>query len=224
MPELATRLPCPVCLGVMMERVGIGPEKRLMVDVCRRCGGAWLEHGTVQPLRAQTAASLSAELVGPTPTHPGQCHSCHAPLDRDARVCAACGRANLIDCPRCDQTMRVVTDRGLRLDVCTHCKGAWFDRHELASIWTPRFDAALARRDMTRGDASAGRGGVRGRPALPFDLPRPRPHLTRRPRDRLRLDRPSRGDRRDPGDCRRRLRGDRRSGRKCVRGGGRHCW
>lgn len=154
MPELATRLPCPVCLGVMMERVGIGPEKRLMVDVCRRCGGAWLEHGTVQPLRAETAESLSAELVGPTPTHPGKCHSCHAPLDRDARQCSACGRANLIDCPRCDRAMRVVTDRGLRLDVCKECKGAWFDRHELASIWSPRFDAALARREMSRGDAS----------------------------------------------------------------------
>lgn len=154
MTELSTRLPCPVCLGVMMERVGIGPEKRVAVDVCRRCGGAWLEHGTLSPLRAAPASSLSAELIGPTPTHPGQCHSCHAPLERDAPTCGACGRANLINCPRCEQTMRVVNDRGLRLDVCKHCKGAWFDRHELASIWTPRFDAALARREMRREDAS----------------------------------------------------------------------
>ncbi len=160
MPELATRLPCPVCLGVMMQRVGIGPEKRLMVDVCTRCGGAWLEYGTVQPLRAETASALSAELVGPTPPHPGQCHSCHAPLHRDARLCEACGRANLLDCPRCELTMRVVTDRGLRLDACKHCRGAWFDHHELSSIWTSRFDAALTRRDMTRADTSITGGSV----------------------------------------------------------------
>jgi len=96
MTELTPRLPCPVCLGVMLQRVGIGP---------------------------------------------------------------ACGRANLLDCPGCNQRTRVVSDRGLRLDVCKHCRGAWFDHHELASIWTPRFDAALARRELDRGDPSlAGMG------------------------------------------------------------------
>lgn len=159
MTELTPRLPCPVCLGVMLQRVGIGPEKRLLVDVCTRCGGAWLEHGTVQPLRRETAAALSTQLEAPAPMHPGQCHACHAPLHRDAAKCPACGRANLLDCPSCDQRMRVVSDRGLRLDVCKHCRGAWFDHHELASIWTPRFDAALARRDLDRGDPSlAGMG------------------------------------------------------------------
>lgn len=159
MTELRPRLPCPVCLGVMLQRVGIGPEKQLLVDVCTRCGGAWLEHGTVQPLRRETAAALSSQLEAPAPIHPGQCHACHAPLHRDAAKCPACGRANLLDCPGCNQRMRVVSDHGLRLDVCKHCRGAWFDHHELASIWTPRFDAALARRDLDRGDPSlAGMG------------------------------------------------------------------
>ena len=35
---------------------------------------------------------------------------------------------------------------GLRLDVCAHCKGVWFDRHELEAIWRIELDSALKRR------------------------------------------------------------------------------
>ena len=149
MPERSPRLPCPVCLGVTMDKVKFGPGAALEIDRCARCGGIWLDHGEVQALRALPRGSLTEapELHLPT-VRQGRCHACHAPLDRAAQQCAACGRSSLLDCPRCDRPMLVQQAGGLRLDICPTCKGAWFDHHELEAIWGQEFERALARRDL----------------------------------------------------------------------------
>lgn len=153
MPERPPRLPCPVCLGVTMDKVKFGPGGAVEIDRCSRCGGIWLDHGEVQALRALPKGSLSGALELPV-VRQGRCHACHAPLDRAAEQCAVCGRSSVLDCPRCDRPMRVQQAGGLRLDICPTCKGAWFDHQELEAIWSREFDRALARRHLPGRDAS----------------------------------------------------------------------
>lgn len=150
MPELAARLPCPVCLGVTMQHVQVGGARQLEVDLCQRCGGIWLERGEIQRLRAQSSSALRTHLENRTLPQATQCHGCHAPLHRDAGECAACGWTNLLDCPACDRRMKAVWHGTVRLDVCTHCQGTWFDHHELAALWGPQFDATIRRHQLTR--------------------------------------------------------------------------
>lgn len=152
MPELAVRLPCPVCLGSMMEKVKVG-GRGLVVDHCRRCGGVWLERGEVQQLRAVPQDELWRQVGRDRSDTLTRCHDCHAPLERGAERCAGCGRSNVLDCPDCNQPMRVESFRSLRLDVCRRCEGVWFDRDELAAIWSVALDRSLAKRNLPRGKA-----------------------------------------------------------------------
>jgi hypothetical protein len=41
-----------------------------------------------------------------------------------------------LDCPECLSAMEVVTHGDLTLDLCKRCRGVWFDRHELAALWS----------------------------------------------------------------------------------------
>lgn len=137
-----------------MDKVSFGPGGALEIDRCARCGGIWLDHGEIQALRAYPRNSLPRPMEQPPMVRKGQCHSCHAPLDRAAERCGVCGRSNLLDCPHCDRPMRVEQASGLRLDACPTCKGAWFDSHELEAIWSQSFDRALARRHLPRRNAA----------------------------------------------------------------------
>lgn len=174
MPELEPRYSCPVCLGVRMEKTRIGSRNELVLDSCGRCGGIWFELGEVQRLRRQRPEALWTRL----PMRPGvsgmQCHSCHAPMDRNAESCPACGWGNAIDCPMCVRPIHAEVHAGLRLDVCRTCKGVWFDRIELASIWTLALEQT-AHRSSGTGLASSPRGrsaldGLDGTDALAFAL------------------------------------------------------
>ncbi|MQA91250.1 MAG: hypothetical protein GEU90_13635, partial [Gemmatimonas sp.] len=146
MPELAMRLPCPVCLGTMMEKVRLGGSRQgLEVDHCRRCGGVWFEPGEVQQLRSAPQDELWTKL-GERSSTPTLCHDCHAPLERSAERCSGCGASNLLDCPDCAHPMHVELYSGLRLDVCRRCNGVWFDHHELEAIWGAALDRSLQKR------------------------------------------------------------------------------
>lgn len=160
MPELAHRLPCPVCLGVSMQKGMVGTVPQVEVDICRRCGGIWLEQGEVPRLRLHRHADLRTHFDADSPPQVSQCHSCHAPLNRDTAQCPACGHANPLDCPHCDRLMQVIRRGPLRLDICEHCKGTWFDHHELEAIWGPQFDLALQRKNLERGDLGVAAGVV----------------------------------------------------------------
>ncbi len=134
---LETRLPCPVCLGVQMEKVQLhGPAGTLVLDHCPRCGGVWFERGEVQQLGRHAPSDLW-RLIPPrksTPKPP--CHGCSTPLDRAADTCAACGRKNELACPVCDERLTRRTHGPLTLDVCGTCRGVWFDHAELKSLWS----------------------------------------------------------------------------------------
>jgi Zn-finger nucleic acid-binding protein len=159
MPETETRYPCPVCLGVTMEKTPIGDGDTVVLDHCPRCGGAWFELGEVQLLRRVRPEELWARIAPRGDVHRAHCHSCHTPMERTAASCPTCGQPNVLDCPVCAQPMKVATHEGLRLDSCANCKGVWFDHHELSAIWRIELGAALDRRRGRAGAALADSDG-----------------------------------------------------------------
>ena len=162
---LETRWPCPVCVGVAMEKAQLGGKAGgLTIDYCPRCGGLWFDRGEVGQL-AQRAPAVIREFV----TERGDrvrppCQGCHAPLDRDAEKCPACGHHNVLDCPVCDRPMERRPHAGLVLDLCGKCHGVWFDNAELSAIWRMNVAAATTRaQSKVRGrgaDAAAVGGDV----------------------------------------------------------------
>jgi Zn-finger nucleic acid-binding protein len=150
MRELEPRYPCPVCLGVRLEKTRVGPRGELVLDSCRRCGGIWFELGEVQRLKRLRPQMLWGRVASRDESFRMQCHRCHAPMDRNAPTCSACDWGNTIDCPVCARAMEAQVHEGLRLDACRHCKGVWFDHVELAAIWSLALDRA-ARRKSGRG-------------------------------------------------------------------------
>lgn len=153
------RLPCPVCIGVQMDKVQMGGQgSSLVIDHCQRCGGVWFEKGEAQQLTRHSPSALWKHIpprnTGPKPP----CHGCHAPLDRDAEKCGVCGKKNELNCPMCDKVMERRQHSGLTLDVCTACKGVWFDHVELKSIWSITVND-VAQRRMGRGMQAAAIGG-----------------------------------------------------------------
>src|SRR5690606_29627379 len=149
MTALETRYPCPVCLGVKMEKVtlaGSGEAGPLTLDHCPRCGGVWFEAGEVQHLRRTDATALWREIAQREGEHAMQCHNCRTHIPRSAQKCHACGWKVELDCPACDRPMKQSEQNGMRLDYCTNCKGVWFDHDELTGIWKMEVDALVRRR------------------------------------------------------------------------------
>lgn len=160
MRDITPRLPCPVCLGVNMEKVVIGSSAPVEVDHCKRCGGVWLEYGEVRRLRDHPAAAFWNAVARRKSAALPPCHSCHAPLARDLAECPACGWKNVLDCPACDRPMQRESRDGLTLDVCRRCKGVWFDHHELDTIWSVQASLAMETRSGRAGAAAANAGDV----------------------------------------------------------------
>ena len=160
-PTLETRLPCPVCLGVQMEKAHIGSERSSVVlDHCPRCGGVWFEKGEAQQL-TRHAPSLLWQHIPPRETVPKPpCHQCHAPLDRNDKRCAVCGAENVLLCPMCDKKMDRREHASLTLDVCSRCKGVWFDHMELKSLWSITVNQMQQRRGSRAMDAAVIGGDV----------------------------------------------------------------
>jgi Zn-finger nucleic acid-binding protein len=135
MPKVEPRYPCPVCLGSHLEKTRVGRGQDLELDHCRRCGGVWFELGEIQRLRHQPSRTFWNRVSPHSPDARTLCHSCHAPIDRNAPECTSCGSRNTIDCPVCQQALEPQTYQDIRLDVCNSCRGVWFDHSELAAIW-----------------------------------------------------------------------------------------
>jgi Zn-finger nucleic acid-binding protein len=159
--RLETRLPCPVCLGIMMEKAQLrGARGSLTLDHCERCGGIWFERGEIRQLASRSPAELWARIAPRADTPKPPCHTCGTPLDRDAEKCAACGHKNEIDCPACNQTMKRQTQDKYILDVCLRCHGVWFDHDELQAVWQVSIRDAAAKRRGRGADALAAGGDV----------------------------------------------------------------
>lgn len=161
MPELAARWPCPVCLGVTMEKVAVGGAGELVLDHCPRCGGIYFDLGEVQLLRKRAAETLWERVPRRADVIPAQCHACHAHIERNAERCPACRRKTRFDCPACQRPMQQARYGELSLDICKRCKGVWFDHHELSAIWEIELNRALERRGKrSRFSRNAGDGSL----------------------------------------------------------------
>lgn len=135
MPEIETRLPCPTCLGVVMEKLKPVKDHDLVLDYCTRCGGIWFDAGEVQLLRQIRPRGLPQAIELRETAFKMPCHSCHAPMDRNADKCTSCGWENRLECPSCQKQLERIERDDLVLDVCRSCRGVWFDNHEIAQIW-----------------------------------------------------------------------------------------
>jgi Zn-finger nucleic acid-binding protein len=149
---LETRWPCPVCLGVAMQKTtvrsgGVG----VTLDVCPRCGGIWFERGEARQLAHQPPDALWKEVTRRDEPIRPPCHGCAAPIDRDVERCPSCGHRNVLHCPRCDLEMERRTHGGLVLDLCRRCEGVWFDHAELSAIWQMNLAAATQRAQRRAG-------------------------------------------------------------------------
>jgi len=133
------RMSCPVCLGVKMEKLRIGPG--LELDACPRCGGMFFDAGEVPALRRLRPQALWAHVEARPDDFRMKCHECLATLKRNDGRCPACGRENVLHCPRCSRAMNRVSHDNLVLDVCRRCRGVWFDNTELAQIWNMKVTA-----------------------------------------------------------------------------------
>jgi Zn-finger nucleic acid-binding protein len=153
MPELSTRYPCPVCLGVTMDTLRIGEgDSVLEIDHCTRCGGAWFDAGEAERLHTYPSAALWARISRRGDDVVTPCHRCHAPIDRAAEKCEACGWKNLLDCPVCERLMIRREFGDVHVDVCRSCKGVWFDHSELDTIWKAKEIVIRRRQGIGAGD------------------------------------------------------------------------
>jgi Zn-finger nucleic acid-binding protein len=140
----ARLLDCPVCLGVKLSRLELGPGPDLVLDACQRCAGIWFDHGEVARLRKYRPQALWKKIAPPAEAFRGPCHQCGALMDRNAARCPACGRANAIGCPACGPGVLLRRHERLELDACDRCRGVWFDAVELARIWNGELEKLLA--------------------------------------------------------------------------------
>ncbi len=125
-----------------MEKEAPDGRRDLVLDLCPRCGGIWFDLGEVQLLRAGSRLSVPKAT---TARHRSQCHSCGSVIDRDAETCPSCDYPNHVDCPKCHGSMQRATHEGVVLDLCTKCRGVWFDAHEIAAVWSLALTAAVQR-------------------------------------------------------------------------------
>jgi len=169
MTNLETRYPCPVCLGVKLEKVQLvttasagpsGPDLNpqqansqagprtsvLVLDHCARCGGVWFDAGEVRRIRECDATALWSAIARRDGVHSMLCHGCKSPLPRSETKCQACGWTVALDCPICSGPMRIDDHDEFRLDYCPHDKGVWFDHDELTGIWKMKAQAVAKRR------------------------------------------------------------------------------
>jgi Zn-finger nucleic acid-binding protein len=159
--ELETRWPCPVCVGVMMEKKNFpGSAGSLTLDYCPRCGGLWFDRGEVGRIAQHQESVIRPLLIDPAARVNPPCQGCGTPLDRNAEKCVVCGRRNILDCPVCDEPMERREREGLVLDVCKRCQGVWFDNAELSAIWRLKLaEATQAARRRGRASDVAAIGG-----------------------------------------------------------------
>ena len=159
---METRWPCPVCLGVAMQKTTVrSAGTGVTLDACPRCGGIWFERGEARQLARQSPDALWKEVPRRAEPVRPPCHGCATPIDRDVERCPVCGHRNVLRCPHCDLEMERRAHEGLVLDLCRRCEGVWFDHAELSAIWQQNLAAATqrAQRRPNRGETAAAVGG-----------------------------------------------------------------
>lgn len=146
MSSYEERRPCPVCLGISLNKMNVGENFNL--DYCRRCGGFWFEKGEVQKLQNYRPKSLLRRIELAKAVYMMNCHSCHKLIERNVEKCPSCSTPNTLDCPGCGKKMKAVTYNNMKLDACNNCKSVWFDEIELSELWNMNFDELVQKRNL----------------------------------------------------------------------------
>ncbi|MGD2153048.1 MAG: zf-TFIIB domain-containing protein [Gemmatimonadales bacterium] len=142
MAKKVKRLRCPVCSGEDMQKISPSDGTELMLDYCDKCGGMWFESGEVRQLRFCPPEVLSSLISMKKQLYAVECDSCGNLMTRNAGECPACGKANIIRCPRCDTELERVQGEKFTLDVCQSCRGVWFDNIDLSAVWNLQFTSS----------------------------------------------------------------------------------
>ena len=109
---LAKKIDCPRC-GVVLKRQEIevfGPN--VIIDICPKCGGVWLDHGELNKLLKDGKLS-----------------------DYLTKAIGTQSKSELI-CPRCGGLMDIESADEIEVDVCLSCTGVWLDSGELEGLKT----------------------------------------------------------------------------------------
>jgi Zn-finger nucleic acid-binding protein len=142
MAKKVKRLRCPVCADQDMQKISPSAETELMLDYCDKCGGMWFESGEVRQLRFCPPEVLSSLISMKKQLYAVECDACGSLMTRNAGECPACGKVNVISCPRCKTELERVQAEGFTLDVCQSCRGVWFDNIDLSAVWNLHFESS----------------------------------------------------------------------------------
>lgn len=147
--------PCPVCVGLPLSKLRFQKQsgEQLILDHCQRCGGMWFDYQEVHFLRQMPRALLQDVRIQ-AEVFMMACHQCHQLMPRGAEKCSHCRWQNRLDCPVCEKQMQRKAFSGLTLDLCRHCKGVWFDNHELAQLWNAHLGDLPGADEMPRAKVS----------------------------------------------------------------------
>jgi membrane associated rhomboid family serine protease len=138
MVDMSAKLCCPVD-GSELERVAF---QGIEVDVCKKCGGIWFDHGELDDVmreamaQPQSVARLDPQAGAPTKEIP------HRELT----------------CPRCQKPMAAGIfgkTSNIELDRCPECSGQWADGGELSALVEYLHDPGESQRMQKIGEAIA---------------------------------------------------------------------
>ena len=107
---LEKKVECPKC-WVEMDREEIEiPGPNVLIDICPKCKGIWLDKGELNKLlRDRKLSDYLTKHIGTQ------------------------SKSKLI-CPRCGKLMDIETAEDVEIDVCLGCNGVFLDHGELAKL------------------------------------------------------------------------------------------
>jgi Zn-finger nucleic acid-binding protein len=103
---------CPVC----RTKLSLAAVGSVAFEECQRCGGVWLEHGSLDRMREEVEGTLSAP-----PRRPNE------------------DVIRYVPCASCEEIMNrtLIPKAGVVIDICVR-HGVWFDRDELLRVLAAR--------------------------------------------------------------------------------------
>ena len=135
---MSAKLRCPVD-GNELERTAF---QGIEIDVCRKCGGVWFDHGELDDvMREAMAQPQSVARLDPRAGAPTK-HTPHRELT----------------CPRCQKPMAAGIfgkTSNIELDRCPQCSGQWADGGELSALVEYLHDPGESQRMRQMGEAIA---------------------------------------------------------------------
>jgi Zn-finger nucleic acid-binding protein len=117
---------CPFCSTDMQGAFSEG----LLREECEACGALWIEGEMLEKVVGHAATD---GLLRQAKGKPGQCKGCQEP-HQYVPNCPKCGLASPT-CPQCHTTPLPVAEvSGVKVDVCTTCRGIGLDAGELEQL------------------------------------------------------------------------------------------